>query len=285
MSNNDDFRVEYATLEHSKRKAVIRAFIANADFYADGNLMGAWHPFPTTSKELKSTLSEIGVDGIKHSRYIVGDYDSSVSGLNERLPKNADINEINYLAVRLNEMQSDNIPIFEVVMEIGRHCGSLRDIINVTENLDCFDVQPAFTAKEYGEHLLEMDFDRCARRIKRLELSIDPSDRELADFIDHIQNHIDAESYGWDRAEKENGQFVTGGYLTESGEFVEVYDTHHDIPEFDRVLAFTGITRVMPPEKPSLLDRLSEAKASQTVMRKDSAPGKDGAPHSHEQEI
>ena len=34
------------------------------------------------------------------------------------------------------------------VMESGRHCGSLKDIINVTENLDRFDLQPAFTAAD-----------------------------------------------------------------------------------------------------------------------------------------
>ena len=78
-------------------------------------------------------------------------------------------------------------------MEIGDYTSSLQEIINLTENLDCYDIYP-------DVH----DYDDLGRYyLKELEVSKVPA---------HLQNYIDYEAYGRDVALEENGTFTDQGY-------------------------------------------------------------------------
>ena len=56
------------------------------------------------------------------------------------------IDEINYLASKLDDMTSREIEIYEAAIETGDYCGSIQDLINLTESLDCFDYMEGVTA-------------------------------------------------------------------------------------------------------------------------------------------
>ena len=43
---------------------------------------------------------------------------------------------------KLDEMSQIEYEQFQAAMEIGDHSGSLQEIINLTENLDCYDIYP-----------------------------------------------------------------------------------------------------------------------------------------------
>ena len=49
---------------------------------------------------------------------------------------------MNYLASKLDDMSQDEYERFQAAMEIGDHTGSIQELINLTENLDCYDVYP-----------------------------------------------------------------------------------------------------------------------------------------------
>lgn len=228
--------------------ATIRVYIVNTDDMADmfanidrlkdGNFAGKWHSFPTTATELQTTLKEIGVDGIKHKEYAVNDFEGISESLRSVLPMFTDLDELNYLAIKLEEMNEPQLEVFEAVLESGRHCGSLKDVINITENLDCFDLQPAYSAEQYGSFLTEMERDEYAGAIEKLETSRDPDLRELVKYIERLEAHVDAESYGRARALEENGVFTDKGYLTEYGNFTDNYRDTADIPTEFRVFAY-----------------------------------------------
>ena len=60
----------------------------------------------------------------------------------DKLGEYESLDELNYLASKLDEMSQGEYEQFQAAMEIGDHSGSLQEIINLTENLDCYDIYP-----------------------------------------------------------------------------------------------------------------------------------------------
>lgn len=212
----------------------------------DGDYRGWWHGFPTTKEELQSTLKTIGMEN--SGEIIARHYATEGGYLGNRLPDVLtpdNLDELNHLAVKLEGLNEPQLEVFKAVMQSGRNCGSIKDIINVTENLDCFDLQPATSAEQYGIFLAEMERDEYAGSIEKLEKFRDPDLRELVKYIERLEASVDAESYGRARAESENGVFTDQGCLTEYGTFKEVYRGPEDIPAAHRVFAL--------PEKAPLI--------------------------------
>ena len=65
-----------------------------------------------------------------------------MDGLYDKLGEYENLDELNYLASKLDEMDQGDYARFQVGMEMGDHCGSLQEIINLTENLDCYEIYP-----------------------------------------------------------------------------------------------------------------------------------------------
>ena len=105
-------------------------------------------------------------------------------------------------------------------MEVGDHTGSIQELINLTENLDCYDIYPG----------IENHDDLGRYYIDELEAMQVP---------DHLRNYIDYEAYGRDVALDEGGDFTEFGYVRDTGSsFHEYYDGEHgSIPEEYRVLS------------------------------------------------
>ncbi len=58
------------------------------------------------------------------------------------LPEYANLDELNYLASVLDELPEDDLEKLEAAVEYGDHTGSVKDIINLVQNLDCYDYYP-----------------------------------------------------------------------------------------------------------------------------------------------
>ena len=202
------------------------AFITNLGKYNEGELVGEWVKFPTTAEELKEVFKRIGIGqrddfGQPYEEWFITDYDCYVDGLYDKLGEYENLDELNYLASKLDEMSDSEYAQFQAGMEMGDHCGSLQEIINLTENLDCYEVYPHIE-----------DYDDLGRYyIEELEVMQVP---------EHLQNYIDYEAYGRDVAMDENGSFTDQGYVRDTGDrFCEYYDGERgSIPDEYRVMAF-----------------------------------------------
>jgi len=202
------------------------AFITNLGKYNEGELVGEWVKFPTTAEELKEVFKRIGIGqkddfGQPYEEWFITDYDCYVDGLYSKLGEYENLDELNYLASKLDEMSDSEYAQFQAGMEMGDHCGSLQEIINLTENLDCYEVYPHIE-----------DYDDLGRYyIEELEVMQVP---------EHLQNYIDYEAYGRDVAMDENGSFTDQGYVRDTGDrFCEYYDGERgSIPDEYRVMTF-----------------------------------------------
>lgn len=202
------------------------AFITNLGKYNEGELVGEWVKFPTTAEELKKMFERIGIGqkddfGQPYEEWFITDYDCYVDGLYDKLGEYESLDELNYLASKLDEMSQSEYEQFQAAMEVGDHSGSVQEIINLTENLDCYDVYPDIH-----------DYDDLGRYyVEELDAMQVP---------EHLRNYIDYEAYGRDIALEEGGEFTDLGYVRDTGDtFHEYYDGEHgSIPEEYRVMTF-----------------------------------------------
>ena len=202
------------------------AFITNLGKYNEGELVGEWVKFPTTAEEMKEVFKRIGIGqkddfGNPYEEWFITDYDCYVDGLYDKLGEYENLDELNYLASKLDEMSDSEYAQFQAGMEMGDHCGSLQEIINLTENLDCYEIYPDIE-----------DYDDLGRYyIEELDAMQVP---------EHLKNYIDYEAYGRDVAMDENGSFTDQGYVRDTGDrFCEYYDGERgSIPDEYRVMTF-----------------------------------------------
>ena len=202
------------------------AFITNLGKYNEGALVGEWVKFPTTAEELKKVFERIGIGakddfGQTYEEWFITDYDCYVDVLYDLLGEYANLDELNYLASKLDDMSQDEYERFQAAMEIGDHTGSIQELINLTENLDCYDIYPDIhDHDDLGRYYIE--------------------ELDAMQVPEHLRNYIDYEAYGRDIALEESGQFTDLGYVRDTGDsFHEYYDGERgSIPEEYRVMTF-----------------------------------------------
>ena len=201
------------------------AFITNLGKYNEGSLVGEWVKFPTTAEELQKLFERIGIGskddfGQPYEEWFITDYDCYVDGLYDKLGEYENLDELNYLASKLDEMSQGEYEQFQAAMEIGDHSGSLQEIINLTENLDCFDYLSG-VRNDYDLGYYWIEESGC----------YDTSS------LGALANYIDYESFGRDIRYEEGGVFGDNGYVrSNGGRFVDIYDGDiENIPDEYRV--------------------------------------------------
>ena len=167
-----------------------------------------------------------------YEEWFITDYDCYVDGLYDKLGEYESLDELNYLASKLDEMSQGEYEQFQAAMEIGDHSGSLQEIINLTENLDCYDIYPDIhDHDDLGRYYIE--------------------ELDAMQVPEHLRNYIDYEAYGRDIALEEGGEFTDLGYVRDTGSsFHEYYDGEHgSIPEEYRVMTFQDTEELTEEEK------------------------------------
>ena len=79
-------------------------------------------------------------------------------------------------------------------MSWGKHTGSVKDLINLTQNLDLYRFYPDISDDEGLGHLYADELGTI-------------------DIPEHIQGYFDYEAYGRDMRINEGGVFAPGGYV------------------------------------------------------------------------
>ena len=216
------------------------AFITNLGKYNEGDLVGEWVKFPTTYEKIQQVFQRIGIGskddfGNVYEEWFITDYDCYVDGLYNLLGEYENLDELNYLASVLDEMDQSDYERFQAAVEMGDHTGSIQDLINLADNLDSYIIYTDIH-----------DYDDLGRYY--LEEMEDPK------IPDYILNYIDYEAYGRDIYLEENGTFTDQGYVVNTGDrFTEYYDGDREsIPEEYRVMSSPDAEELTEDEKTEL---------------------------------
>ena len=192
--------------------------------FETGKPGGVWLPMPTTTEQLHAAMESVGITADNPQDFFINGY-SSTEDCPFDLPlsviQSASMDELNYFG-KLLEMQSDgDKDKFAAAVTHGEYAGSMKDLINLAQNLDCYWLYPTVRSEEdYGYYLID--------ELDELELP------------EEAKKYFKYEEYGRDAVSKDKGQFTEQGYIyNNQNTFTEWYrGTENEIPKEYRVMSF-----------------------------------------------
>ena len=203
------------------------ANIANLGKYNAGVLADTELSFPTTTGQVQEALRKIGVDGLRYEEIIILEYSIGVKGVARALGEYTHIDELNYLASRLEGLDPEDMGKFIAAVEHGEYAGSAEQLINLTYNLDRYELYPVQNAEEYGLWLVD--------ELAAMELP------------EQARDYFDFEAYGEATAINEGGTFTSRGYMLAGPDpFQKVYDGQH-VPEQYQVFQYPIQQKITEP--------------------------------------
>ncbi len=125
------------------------------------------------------------------------------------------LNELNYLAVKLEEMSHNgDLERFSSALELGYDTNSVKELINLTDNLDHYSLLPEIADREALGHY-----------------TVENGAYDLA-AMGELVNYIDYDAIGRDAEINEGGIFTERGYvMRDQGGIAEYYESIDDIPQ------------------------------------------------------
>ena len=182
-------------------EVVFRAYVTNLGMYNEGYLVGEWVDFPIShekdleiKKAINKMLCRIGVDGVLYEEYFITDYESDIEGLVDCFGEYENLLLLHYLACKIQKM--DNVKQFESMIAYGEMTGSVEELINLTENADCF----------YFMSNVEDDYDLGYEYVENSGVWMES--------LGNLANYIDYKSYGYDIRTIEGGIHTKNGYIS-----------------------------------------------------------------------
>ena len=200
--------------------------------FETGKPGGEWLSIPTTTEQLHAAMRSVGITADNPQDFFINGFANT-----EKQPfdvplsviQGSTIDELNYLG-KLLEMQSDeDRDKFTAAVTLGEHAGSVKDLINLAQNLDCYWIYPAVrTEADYGYYLID--------ELDELELP------------EEAKKYFKYEEYGRDAVQKDRGQFTDQGYIYNNGNtFSQWYKGRdNDIPKEYKVMSFPEPERPTP---------------------------------------
>lgn len=223
--------------------------------YAELNL-------PASDYELLDAVERLGAEPVGHPDCIVIEY-LDYAFLAPLLDESKPLYEFNGLARKLAELDLIDSVSFEglVKMEIEKKEGAitLPKLIDLAYSADCCNAEPAFNDEELGKFYAENDFMP-----------------ELEDISDKVFELLDFRKIGKDIREGEHGVFTTRGYVVQTSDLKQVYDTMDFQPRKpDYVFRLTLGT--VDGSRTSVLDLPAEQQQMDLALTKLGLPSLEGA--------
>ena len=229
----EDYELMHQKIEQERSEHLAEQFsilIDSRSRFETGQLGGVWLSMPTTMEQFHKAMNRIGITAENSQDFFINGFANT-----EQQPfdvplsviQSAGIDELNYFG-KLLEMQGDtDRRKFAAAVTLGEYAGSVKDLINLAQNLDCYWIYPSIQDEEaYGHYLID--------ELDELELP------------EAAKNYFMYEEYGRDAVKNDGGIFTAQGYIyNNKNTFSEWYSGHeNDIPKEYRVMSFPQ------PERP-----------------------------------
>ena len=192
--------------------------------FETGEPGGVWLSMPTTTEQLHEAMQRVGITADNPQDFFINGFaNTEQQPFDVPLPviQSAGLDELNYLGNLLAMQRDEDRDKFTAAVALGERAGSVKDLINLAQNLDCYWLYPTVQNEEdYGYYLID--------ELDELELP------------EEAKKYFMYEEYGRDAAINDGGRFTEQGYIyNNKNTFTEWYNgKESDIPREYRVMSF-----------------------------------------------
>ena len=218
--------------------------------FETGKPGGVWLSMPTTTEQLHEAMKCVGITADNPQDFFINGFaNTEQQPFDVPLPviQSAGLDELNYLGNLLSMQHDEDRDKFTAAVALGERAGSIKDLINLAQNLDCYWLYPGVQNEEdYGYYLID--------ELDELELP------------EEAKKYFMYEDYGRDAAINDGGRFTEQGYIyNNKNTFTEWYNgKESDIPREYRVMSFPQPDRP-DPSKVEMDAAAPGQKAAQTA--------------------
>ena len=218
--------------------------------FETGEPGGVWLSMPTTTEQLHEAMKRVGITADNPQDFFINGFaNTEQQPFDVPLPviQSAGLDELNYLGNLLSMQHDEDRDKFTAAVALGERAGSIKDLINLAQNLDCYWLYPGVQNEEdYGYYLID--------ELDELELP------------EEAKKYFMYEDYGRDAAINDGGRFTEQGYIyNNKNTFTEWYNgKESDIPREYRVMSFPQPDRP-DPSKVEMDAAAPGQKAAQTA--------------------
>ena len=182
---------------------------------------GVWLSMPTTKEQLHEAMQRVGITADNPQDFFINGFaNTEQQPFDVPLPviQSAGLDELNYLGNLLAMQRDEDRDKFTAAVALGERAGSVKDLINLAQNLDCYWLYPTVhNSDDYGHYLID-DLDE-------LELP------------DAAKRFFDYKSYGREAVKEDRGIFTDYGYVYNNGnDYAEWYKANQ-VPQEYRLTA------------------------------------------------
>ena len=229
----EDYELMHQKIAQERSEHLAEQFsilIDSRSRFETGQPGSVWLPMPTTTEQLHKAMKRIGITAENSQDFFINGFANT-----EQPPfdvplsviQSAGIDELNYFGKLLEMQRDEDRDKFAAAVTLGEYAGSVKDLINLAQNLDCYWIYPTVQDEEaYGHYLID--------ELDELELP------------EAAKKYFMYEEYGRDAVKNDGGIFTAQGYIyNNKNTFSEWYSGHeNDIPKEYRVMSFPQ------PERP-----------------------------------
>ena len=206
--------------------------IQNRTEFEKGNPATVFLSLPATKEELHEAMKALNITAENPQDFFLNGY-STADNRRIEIPfdwiRDGDLDKINYLASRLEEMTTEQLEKLDAVMHSDFKPESLDGLINHTYNSDFYSYVPGiFSYKELGDYFL--------------------NDSGKVQMPEEWKAGIDKEDFGFNAALHEDGKLTDYGYIARSGtDWKELY-TGQETPDRYRIMSYPETERTAPEQ-------------------------------------
>lgn len=223
----EDYQLMQKLMEQDRERSepmseVFSILLHNRQRYEQGK-EGLWFSLPTTTEKLQEALREIGISADNPQDFFLYDYRSPQERpvkLPRDLVLSADVNELNFLAARLEKLDAAELAELNAALTSPQSdFHSIGQIIDYPDNVDYYVHLPDVTGTgQLGDYYLN--------RSGMVDM---PEEWKAGIFLPRFGLHI---------ANTEHGVFTDYGYLVKSGDEWQRVHEGQPVPEEYRVMAY-----------------------------------------------
>ena len=230
----EDYDLMHRMMNEERSERLSEVFSILIDSHsraATGEPGGACLSMPATTEQLHAAMQSVGITADNPQNFFVGGF-ANTEDCPFEVPlsviQSSSVDELNYLAALLEMQRDEDKGKFAAAVSLGEYAGSVKDLINLAQNLDCYWIYPAVqNEKDYGYYLID--------ELDELELP------------EEAKKYFMYEEYGRDAVAHDGGRFTEQGYIyNNKNTFSEWYNGREsDIPGEYRIMSYP-----QPPARP-----------------------------------